>query len=214
MTPPIWILYEQAGIPYLWLPTKGGTAPSQKQIQDVQTFIDQQNSLGNGVAIHCTNGKRRTGTLLAAYLIQSGSSYGDAMQTLSLANADLELREAQTTFLQTLSESATQTPWTHLLIIGGSDAGISAALRAREVDPAVEVTVVVADAFPNYSLCGLPFFLSGEVPDWRSLAHRTASEIESKGIRLLLNHTAQAIDATSQTVDLLDAEGKAPALVL
>jgi NADPH-dependent 2,4-dienoyl-CoA reductase/sulfur reductase-like enzyme len=34
----------------------------------------------------------------------------------------------------------------HLLIIGGSDGGISAALRARELDPAVEVTVVVADA--------------------------------------------------------------------
>lgn len=46
---------------------------------------------------------------------------------------------------------------THLLIIGGSDAGITAALRVREVDPAVEVTVVVADAFPNYSISGLPF---------------------------------------------------------
>jgi NADPH-dependent 2,4-dienoyl-CoA reductase/sulfur reductase-like enzyme len=34
----------------------------------------------------------------------------------------------------------------HLLIIGGSDGGIAAALRARELDPAVEVTVVVADA--------------------------------------------------------------------
>src|SRR3990172_12844921 len=58
---------------------------------------------------------------------------------------------------------------TRLLIIGGSDAGISAALRAREVDPSVNVTVVVADAFPNYSICGLPFYVSGEVPDWRRL---------------------------------------------
>ena len=32
----------------------------------------------------------------------------------------------------------------HLIAIGGSDAGISAALRARELDPSVEVTVVVA----------------------------------------------------------------------
>ena len=31
----------------------------------------------------------------------------------------------------------------HLVMIGGSDAGISAALRARELDPAAEVTVVV-----------------------------------------------------------------------
>ena len=65
----------------------------------------------------------------------------------------------------------------HLLIIGGSDAGISAALRAREVDPRYEVTVVVADRYSNYSICGLPFWLAGEVADWRDLAHRTAVEI-------------------------------------
>jgi protoporphyrinogen oxidase len=29
----------------------------------------------------------------------------------------------------------------HLLIIGGSDAGISAALRAHELDPGAEVTI-------------------------------------------------------------------------
>ena len=31
----------------------------------------------------------------------------------------------------------------HLVMIGGSDAGISAALRARELDPGADVTVVV-----------------------------------------------------------------------
>jgi NADPH-dependent 2,4-dienoyl-CoA reductase/sulfur reductase-like enzyme len=44
-----------------------------------------------------------------------------------------------------------------LLVIGGSDAGIAAGLRARELDSSVEVTVVVADAFPNFSICGLPY---------------------------------------------------------
>jgi NADPH-dependent 2,4-dienoyl-CoA reductase/sulfur reductase-like enzyme len=44
-----------------------------------------------------------------------------------------------------------------LLVIGGSDAGISCALRARELDPAVEIKVVVADDYPNFSICGLPF---------------------------------------------------------
>jgi NADPH-dependent 2,4-dienoyl-CoA reductase/sulfur reductase-like enzyme len=36
-----------------------------------------------------------------------------------------------------------------LVAIGGNDAGISAALQARELDPGAEVTVVVADAYPN-----------------------------------------------------------------
>ncbi len=49
----------------------------------------------------------------------------------------------------------------HLLVIGGSDAGISAALRTRELDTSSDVMVVVANAYPNYSICGLPFYLSG-----------------------------------------------------
>jgi NADPH-dependent 2,4-dienoyl-CoA reductase/sulfur reductase-like enzyme len=72
----------------------------------------------------------------------------------------------------------------HLVIAGGSDTGISAALRARELDSSVAITIAVADAFPNYSICGLPFYLSGEVPDWHLLAHRTAAEIEERGHHL------------------------------
>lgn len=91
----------------------------------------------------------------------------------------------------------------HFLIIGGSDAGISAALRAREVDPGVEVTVVLADAFPNFSICGLPFFLSGETPDWRTLAHRT----EFEGIELLTNSTAQRISFEDRAVEISAQDG-------
>jgi NADPH-dependent 2,4-dienoyl-CoA reductase/sulfur reductase-like enzyme len=85
-----------------------------------------------------------------------------------------------------------------LLIIGGSDAGISAALRARELDRNAEVTVLLADDFPNYSICGLPFFLSGETPDWHSLAHRT----EFEGIDIRRGHRATRINSASKTVDV------------
>lgn len=60
-----------------------------------------------------------------------------------------------------------------MLIIGRSDEGISAALRARELDRDAEIDMLLADDFPNYSICGLPFYLSSETPDWHSLAHRT-----------------------------------------
>lgn len=62
-----------------------------------------------------------------------------------------------------------------IIIIGGSDAGISAALRIRELDPSVHPTVILDDRYPNYSICGLPFFHSGEVTDWRNLAHRISA---------------------------------------
>ena len=58
----------------------------------------------------------------------------------------------------------------HVVMIGGSDAGISAALRARELDPAADVTVVLEDAYPNFSICGIPYYVSGEVTHWRNLA--------------------------------------------
>ena len=96
-----------------------------------------------------------------------------------------------------------------LIIIGGSDAGISAALRAREIGPSVEPTIVMADWYPNYSICGLPFYLSGEVSDWRSLAHRTKEEIERAGIRLLMGRHAKAIDAEKKLVHVVDAAGLA-----
>lgn len=97
-------LYEQANIPYLWLPTKGGTAPSREQIQELQDFVESQNRLGHAVAIHCTSGRRRTGTMLASYLIHAGSSYDLAIQIVQKANPDVELREAQSTFLRKLAE--------------------------------------------------------------------------------------------------------------
>jgi NADPH-dependent 2,4-dienoyl-CoA reductase/sulfur reductase-like enzyme len=96
---------------------------------------------------------------------------------------------------------------TRLLIIGGSDAGISAGLRAKELDPQCEVTMVLADRFPNYSICGLPFYLSGEVQDWRALAHRTIEEIAGAGITVLLDHIAQAIDPAKHRVAIADTDG-------
>lgn len=91
-----------------------------------------------------------------------------------------------------------------LVIIGGSDAGISAALRARELAPETEISVILADEFPNYSICGLPFFLSGETPEAKQLAHRT----EFEGLHLLKGHTAVAIDSKRKTVLVENNEGQ------
>jgi NADPH-dependent 2,4-dienoyl-CoA reductase/sulfur reductase-like enzyme len=86
----------------------------------------------------------------------------------------------------------------HLVMIGGSDAGISAALRARELDPGADVTVVVADAYPNFSICGIPYYLSGEVARWQNLAHRTIGDLEAAGTGLRLDTTAHRIDVAGR----------------
>jgi NADPH-dependent 2,4-dienoyl-CoA reductase/sulfur reductase-like enzyme len=57
-------------------------------------------------------------------------------------------------------------------VAGGSDAGNEAARRSRELAPDVDVMVLVADAYPNLSICGLPYWHSREVARWLDLAHR------------------------------------------
>ena len=81
----------------------------------------------------------------------------------------------------------------HIVAIGGSDAGISAALRARELDPNVDVTVVVADSYPNFSICGIPYYFTGDVHPWQTLAHRTSADLEATGMRLRLDTFATRI---------------------
>ena len=95
----------------------------------------------------------------------------------------------------------------HLVMIGGSDAGISAALRARELDPDAEVTVVVADAYPNFSICGIPYYVSGEVSHWRNLAHRTVADLEATGMALRLDTTARRIDVAGRKLLVTAADG-------
>jgi len=95
----------------------------------------------------------------------------------------------------------------HIVAIGGSDAGISAALRIRELDPSTEVTVVVADAYPNFSICGIPYYVSGEVTHWSNLAHRTAADLAATGMQVLTDTTATSIDVGAHTLDVLDPQG-------
>lgn len=95
-----------------------------------------------------------------------------------------------------------------LLIIGGSDAGISAGLRARELDPGVTPLLIVADRYPNYSICGIPYHISGEVPDWRNLAHRTHEDLQAAGLRLMLDARATAIDAHNRQVTVIGVDGE------
>jgi NADPH-dependent 2,4-dienoyl-CoA reductase/sulfur reductase-like enzyme len=95
----------------------------------------------------------------------------------------------------------------HLVAVGGSDAGISAALRAHEVEPAADVTVIAADAFPNFSICGIPYYVSGEVARWQNLAHRTRADLEAAGMGLRLDTTARRIDVDARKLLVTGPDG-------
>ena len=67
--------------------------------------------------------------------------------------------------------------------------------------------MLVADAYPNYSICAIPYHISGEVPDAANLAHRSITELKATGMRLRLNTTATAIDPTAKRVTVRDPTG-------
>jgi NADPH-dependent 2,4-dienoyl-CoA reductase/sulfur reductase-like enzyme len=92
-----------------------------------------------------------------------------------------------------------------LVIVGGSDAGIMAGLWAREVAPDLRVTLLVRDTYPNFSICGIPFFVSGETAEWSMLAHRTVADLQAAGLRLLLDHDVIAIDPSARTLSAASA---------
>ena len=76
-----------------------------------------------------------------------------------------------------------------------------------KLDPGAEVTVVVADAYPNFSICGIPYYVSGEVTHWRNLAHRTVADLEATGMKLRLDTVVLRIEAVDHELLLVAAGG-------
>ncbi len=93
-------LYAATGIPHLWLPVQGGTAPTREQLTAFDEFAA---TVEGGIAVHCSSGRRRTGTFLAAWLVCKGSSAEAAIAAIETANPAVELREAQIAFLHELA---------------------------------------------------------------------------------------------------------------
>src|SRR4026207_2455761 len=56
-----------------------------------------------------------------------------------------------------------------LVVIGGVAAGLSAAARARRIDPRLEITVLEKGPVVSYGACGLPYFVEGRVRDAKQL---------------------------------------------
>ena len=92
-----------------------------------------------------------------------------------------------------------------LLIIGGGAAGMSAATAARRLQPDKEIVVLERGPNVSFVLCGLPYFISGVVPDLQNLiVHAPEYFRAERNIDVRTAQDVKRIDTESHAVEFAD----------
>ncbi len=93
-------------------------------------------------------------------------------------------------------------------MIGGDAAGMSAASQARRLKGPDELEIVAFERgrFTSFSACGIPYWVSGDVPDRDRLIARTAEEHRARDIDLRLRTEVTEIDTDRGRVRARDLD--------
>ncbi|MEE8586736.1 MAG: FAD-dependent oxidoreductase, partial [Acidobacteriota bacterium] len=67
-----------------------------------------------------------------------------------------------------------------IVVVGGNAAGMTAASRAKRLDPALRITILESGRFISYSICGLPYALTGEVGRHEDLVAFTPQSLQEE----------------------------------
>jgi NADPH-dependent 2,4-dienoyl-CoA reductase/sulfur reductase-like enzyme len=93
-----------------------------------------------------------------------------------------------------------------LVVVGGVAAGMSAAARARRIDPDLEIVVFEKTGYISYGSCGLPYFIGGLIEDPNALVARTPAQFAKQNIEARTHHEVQAIHTADKTVAVRDLD--------
>lgn len=86
-----------------------------------------------------------------------------------------------------------------LAVIGGVAAGMSAASKARRLKPGLPIVVFEKSSFVSYGACGMPYYLSGVIPDHNKMVIRTPEKYQQKmDITVHIRHEVLAIDVKTK----------------
>ncbi len=82
-----------------------------------------------------------------------------------------------------------------LVVVGGVAGGMSFAARARRLAEQAEIVVLERDPYVSFANCGLPYHLSGEIPDRQSLVLQTPQSLAaSLNLDVRTGHEVLRID--------------------
>lgn len=93
-------LIEEFGFEYKHIPVADLTSPTQEQIEEFVTFVNNLISSKKKIVVHCDAGIGRTGTMLACYLVNKGRS---------AKNAITEVRKKRPGSIETMEQEDTIT---------------------------------------------------------------------------------------------------------
>ena len=87
-----------------------------------------------------------------------------------------------------------------IVIIGCGAGGGTAAQFARKTDRKASITVFEKGQYPQYSKCGLPYVISGRIPEFKDLIEFSEKWFKKANIDLLMETTVEQIDVKKQVV--------------
>jgi NADPH-dependent 2,4-dienoyl-CoA reductase/sulfur reductase-like enzyme len=87
-----------------------------------------------------------------------------------------------------------------ILIIGGNAAGLTAASRAKRVDPRLNVTVLEKGPHISYSTCGIPYYLAKMVKADELVSYTPESFEKERGIKVHNNTRVDEISPSRKRV--------------
>jgi NADPH-dependent 2,4-dienoyl-CoA reductase/sulfur reductase-like enzyme len=88
-----------------------------------------------------------------------------------------------------------------LVIIGGNAAGLTAAARAKRIDPRLNITVLEKLPQISYSTCGIPYFLSNLVTPESLVSYSPESFEKERGIKVHTQVSVEAIVPSKRRVE-------------
>jgi NADPH-dependent 2,4-dienoyl-CoA reductase/sulfur reductase-like enzyme len=91
-----------------------------------------------------------------------------------------------------------------IVIVGGIAAGMSAAAKARRVNPTAEIIVYEKGPRVSFGACGLPYYLAGYFDDPNQMIARDLASFQKQNITIKLRHEVLAVNAADKKITVKD----------